>query len=138
MIDLDLFTLSLKVAPFDATEIDYDPGTDFQCELSDEEHDLHGAFLRMIPENDKHVFYFWDSIGSVDHLVALSLCNKPKPEHKEPCGLWRGHVGKCEWGMIDPVNIALTAALDQAGPVLRELVGIPDLLKRLRPPESEV
>ncbi|MFE2043249.1 hypothetical protein ACFXAZ_20435 [Streptomyces sp. NPDC059477] len=138
MIDLNLVMLSLEIAPFDATDIGYEPDTPFRCDLSDEPHDTHGSFLRLVPHDDRQVFFFWDAVGTTDHLICLSPCDKPKPEHKEPCCLWRGHSGECEWAIIDPAGIAVTAALDQAGPLFRELIGLSDLLRGLRPPETEM
>ena len=130
--------LSLEIAPFDATDIGYRPDIPFRCDLSDEPHDTHGSFLRLVPDDDRQVFFFWDALGTTDHLICLAPCDNPKPEHKEPCCLWRGHSGKCEWVIIDPADIALTAALDQAGPLFRELIGLPDPFSVLRPPETEM
>ncbi|MDX3841720.1 hypothetical protein [Streptomyces europaeiscabiei] len=138
MIDLNLVMLSLEIAPFDATGIEYEPDTPFRCDLAAEPHEMHGSFLRLVPDDDRQVFFFWDASGAIDYLICLSPCDKSKPDHKEPCCLWREHSGECEWAIIDPAEIAITAALDQAGLLFKEAIGISDLLGVLRPPEKEM
>jgi hypothetical protein len=137
VIDAESVHLSLEIAPYDVDDVEYEPDSPFGCALSEEAHDVHGAFLRYVPGSLNEVWFFWDSGRERGCVVVLSPCNKPNPD--QACTLYRGHPGKCDWDFIDPVRVAMMARLDQRGALFREsegvsgLAGLSEILRTLRP-----
>ncbi|MEV3860682.1 hypothetical protein AB0J38_41035 [Streptomyces sp. NPDC050095] len=107
---------SLEIAPFDAQDIDYKPGAVMQCQLGEGDHDTHGSFLRILPgANGKEVWLSWDGDHGNQYVSIVKLCmEKRRGDADGGCLLYKGHPGECDWAILDPVDVALTAKIDQA------------------------
>lgn len=128
--------LSLEIAPYDVDGVDYEPDSLHQCALSEEEHELHGAFLRYIPNSYDEVWLFWDSMGE-QRVVVLSPCEIHDPDTQDDaCSLYAVHPGKCNWGFTDPHRAAIDAMLKRMNVDLGSVESLRDFLRLFQPPDT--
>ncbi len=131
-LSITLASQSFEIAPCDIRAYDYEPDGSYQCELSDEPHDFHAAFLRPIPDSEDVVFYCWDDEPAVSYLSLIPHCYKERSG--DFCLLPRGHEAACEWDIIDPVVVALQANGDQTRAWHRDLERLNEWLSELPDP----
>ncbi|WP_369272360.1 hypothetical protein AB5J55_22305 [Streptomyces sp. R11] len=138
LLETKVVHLSLEIAPYDVDGVDYEPDSPYQCALSEEEHDLHGAFLRYIPDSYNEVWLFWDSVGE-QRVVVLTPCEINDPDTQDDaCSLFEWHPGKCNWDFTDPYRAAIDAMLETMKVDLRSVEGLRDVLRLFHPPDTEV
>jgi hypothetical protein len=89
----------------------------FRCKLEDEAHAYHAAFLRSGTSLDPcmDVFLCWRDPEGQQWLEDAEVCLKKKGDHPMGvgCTIFKDHPGRCDWGYIDPVQVATLAQADQ-------------------------
>jgi hypothetical protein len=101
----------------------------FQCELGDDGHEMHGAFLDELADPRKDAFFCWLEGDETQYVFASKICRK-RANEDDLCTLYVNHSGVCRWALIDPVRVAIQAQVDQAMAKWRDMGFTPRLPKR--------
>ncbi|MDQ1016724.1 hypothetical protein QFZ43_003273 [Streptomyces afghaniensis] len=128
-IQLRTLQLAEEGLPCPIEGFEAEPFDVFRCELGDEDHEFHGAFLDELADKKRDAYFCWSGVDGAQFIIASEPCGK-RGGDEEICNLFENHPGVCDWDLIDPLQVAIQALVDQTMAYLRDHGERPPLPKR--------